>query len=266
MLKRFIIVSLLIFSKLAFADGFSQFNYVNNASFNYPSSYSNSMSIGFQLSSSGGLKQLYSNIFEQSSNEDPNQVIRVYQDAGLNNSLDSNPVDLNGLADGNTHSITLYIKFLSKNSNNINSSGIFTFNYPIYINNNGTIYNATLNVSANVKGSCAFTQSSFNSYTKTTVNTVIKASTPIQYYCSPGLAATLSSDSPKYISNENTGITMSLFGDNSYLNNLATNPINLISDGNNQSQNIFIQYFENDTPYIKNVGTYNFNSTLYINY
>ena len=59
---------------------------------------------------------------------------------------------------------------------------------------------------------------------------------------------------------------MSIFGDNSYSNNLATTPINLFSDGHTQSQNIFLQYFENDTPYIRSVGVYNFNSTLYINY
>lgn len=251
---------------LVWADGFSQFTYNNTANIIYPNNYSNSMSVNFQLASNNGFKQLSTNLSEVSSNEDSNQIVKLYQDISLNVPLSSSPIDLTNYADGTVKTINLYVQFLSKTTQHISSSGVFSFIYPIFINDNGTIYNANLRITANVQGSCQFKQSSFSVFNQVIVNNFMKTSTPIGYTCSPGLSAVLTSDNAKYNSNENSNISMSIFSDNSYSNNIAINPVNLISDGTQQQQNLFIQYFENDSPLLKTIGTYKFNSTLFINY
>lgn len=268
MLKKIIFTIALVLSPFTFswADGFSQFNYNNTANIVYPNIYSNSMSVNFQLSSGNGFKQLSTNLNEVSANEDSNQIVKLYQDVSLGTQLSSNPLDLTNYADGTVRTVNLYVQFLSKTSQHISSAGIFTFNYPIFINNNGTIYNANLRITANVQGSCQFKQSSFSVFNQVTVNNFMKTTTPIGYTCSPGLSAVLTSDNSKYLSNENSNISMSIYSDNSYSNNIAINPVHLISDGTMQQQNLFIQYFENDSPLLKSIGTYNFNSTLFINY
>lgn len=263
--KLFLMMSMLL-SSMAMADGFTQFTYNDNANIIYPNNYSNNISVSFQLSSNNGIKQLYTNLSEVSANEDSNQIVRLFQDSSLSVPLSSSPIDLTNYADSSVKSITLYVQFLSKTTSHISSAGLFTFDYPVNINSNGTIYTSNLRITANVQGNCQFKQSSFSVFSQVTVNNFMKTSTPISYTCSPGLSAVLTSDNTKYLANENVNISMSLFSDNSYSSNIATNPVNLISDGNIQQQNIFIQYFENDSPLLKSIGTYNFSSTLFINY
>lgn len=247
-------------------NGFSQANYFDSPTFQVPNPYASQVMITFKLPDTQPGKRLTVKDQTSAAAEDPNQIVQLYSDPQLQLPLYSNPIDLDSYRDGNVHTIPVYVKYYSTTGNAISKAGNYNFSMPLYINGDSTEYTANLNMNPNVTGTCHFLQSSYNILKTSPANTIVKDSTTVGYNCGSNISPMISVDSVSYVSDEDTTVTMKVFGDSSYTNNLASNPIALVADGSNNNFTLYMQYFANGNEVLSKAGTYNFHTVVRIDY
>lgn len=246
--------------------GFSQANYFDSPTFEVPNAYASQVMITFQIPDVQPGKKLSSKDQTSAAAEDPNQIVQLYVDPQLQLPLYSNPIDLDSYRDGAVHTIPVYVKYYSTTGNAISKAGNYNFSMPLYINGDNSEYTANLNMNPNVTGTCHFLQSSYNVLKTSPANTIVKDSTTIGYNCGTNISPMISVDSVSYASDEDATVTMKVFGDSSYTNNLASNPIALVADGSNKNYTLYMQYFANGNEVLSKAGTYNFHTVVRIDY
>lgn len=246
--------------------GFTQSGFYDSPVFSYPNPYSSAISISFTLPATSPTSKLYIKTDIVQSYEDPTQQARLYVDSALTIPLASQPIDVSAYGDGQTHNIEVYVKYYSVGSNFVSRAGNYSFQIPIYVTDDTQEYEANLDLFPTVEGSCGFLQSSYSIATNLSPGQTAKTSTSVVYNCSPGLTPSLTADSNSYQSVEDAEMTMQIFGDSSYLRNIAVEPIELQADGTNRSQTLYFQHFHNENPIINKSGSYNFTSSIIINF
>lgn len=266
-MKKWLASLLLLVSPYAFATGFTQNTFTDAPSITYPNPYSSTINITYQLPNTGTTQteNLYLKSGAAASTQDPNQLMQLYTDSGLTQPLYGQTINLQGYADGNVHTITLYAKYYSSSTNYISKVGTFNFAIPIYIMSGTTEYSANINGNASVTGSCGFIQPSFSA----NFNMLYGPSTsPVEvanvgYNCSPGYNPSLTAS--------NQSVSVSGYGTinvNVYQDSGASIPFTtaetLNATGTNQSVPIYFVFSGNNGS-IPN-GTYTANIPLVITY
>lgn len=246
--------------------GFRQPTFYDSPTFSYPNSYSSAISITFTLPATNPASKLFVREDTVQSFEDPNQQARLYVDPALTIPLASQPIDVSSYGDGQAHSIELYAKYYSVSGNAISRAGNFTFQVPIYVTDDSEEYSANVELTPTVEGSCGFLQATYNVNSNIAPGQSARASTNVTFNCSPGLTPSMTTDTAIHRSNEDSSMTMKIFGDSSYTSNIYQQPLELQADGTNKTQTLFFQYFENGSPTIMKAGLFTFASTIIINF
>ena len=224
------------------------------------------VSVSFSLPATSPTSRLFVKDDVVVANEDANQQVRLYVDPALTIPLASQPIDVSSYGDGQTHTLEVYAKYYSTSGNAITRAGSYSFQIPIYVTDDTQEYSASVELYPTVEGSCGFLQASYSIATNIGASEEAKSSTTVVYNCSPGLTPTMSADSMSYQSNEDSEVTMQIFSDNSYSKNIANIPVELEADGTNRNQTLYVQHFDNGNPIINKIGSYNFTSTIMINF
>lgn len=246
--------------------GFTQSSFHDSPTFSYPNPYSSAISVSFTLPSTSPTSKLFVKDDIVTANEDANQLVRLYVDPALTIPLASQPIDVSSYGDGQTRSVEIYAKYYSTSGNAISRTGQYSFQIPIYVTDDANEHSANIELYPTVEGSCGFLQASYSVSTNIGTSQVAKTSTNVVYNCSPGLTPSMTADSASYQSSEDSTVTMQVFGDSSYSKNIASEPVDLQADGTNKIQTLYLQHFENENPIISKAGTYNFASTIIINF
>lgn len=246
--------------------GFLQSSFYDSPSFEVNTPYASQVMVSFKLNDIQPGKKLSVKNDLNISSEDSNLVTQLYVDPQLQFPLYSNPIDLDSYRDGAVHSVPVYIKYYTTSSNAVTKAGNYNFSTVAYINGDNTEYSANLNMNPNVTGTCHFLQASYNVLKTTQANTIVKDSTTVSYDCGTNISPMISVDSVAYASDEDSQVTMKVFSDSSYTQNLATTPIALQADGSNKNFTIYMQYFANGNEIVSKYGAYNFHTIIHIDY
>lgn len=271
-MKSFLTALLLLVTANAWAigytnpSGFTQPSFYDTPTFSYPNPYSSAISVSFTLPATSPTSKLFVKDDIVAASEDPNQQVRLYVDPALTIPLASQPIDVSSYGDGQTRTVEVYAKYYSTSSNAISRAGQYSFQIPIYVADDTNEHGANIELYPTVEGSCGFLQASYSVSTNIGTSQVAKTSTNVIYNCSPGLTPSMTADSASYQSSEDSTVTMQIFGDTSYSRNIASEPVDLQADGTNKIQTLYLQHFENGNPLISKAGTYNFASTIIINF
>lgn len=246
--------------------GFTQSTFYDTPTFSYPNPYSSAISISFTLTATSPTSKLFVKDDVVAASEDPNQQVRLYVDPALTIPLASQPIDVSTYGDGQTRTVDVYGKYYSTSGNAISRAGQYSFQIPIYVADDTNEHSANIELYPTVEGSCGFLQASYSVSTNIGTSQVAKTTTNVAYNCSPGLTPSMTADSASYHSNEDSTISMQIFSDTSYSKNIANVPVDLQADGTNKIQTLYLQHFENGNHLINKTGTYNFVSTIIINF
>jgi len=271
-MKRFLTALLLFVTANSFAVGFSnnvgfkQSSFYDSPTFSYPNPYTSTISISFTLPATNPASKLFVKEDVVQSFEDPNQQARLYVDPALTIPLASQPIDVSSFGDGQAHSIEVYAKYYSVSGNAISRAGNFTFQIPIYVTDDSEEYTANVELTPTVDGSCGFLQASYSVNSSISPGQTATASTNVTYNCSPGLTPSLTTDTAIHSSNEDSSMTMQIFGDSSHTKNIYQQPVELQADGSNKSQTLYLQYFDSGNTAINKAGLFNFAAPIIINF
>jgi hypothetical protein len=246
--------------------GFNQQSYAATDRFDYGTTAATNVSVTVQLASGVGVRQLYTKLDRIPANEDSNQLLSVYANGSMSQNIYSQPLDLAPIADGTIHSVQLYLKIVSTNGTVPSKPGTFTFTVPLYVLEDSTENTATLTVTATISPICNFVQPVFAANVSGSVNQQVSAAVPITYKCAPTLSPSMYAVGDDHPSSENRSITMRVFADNGFSQNIAFAPTVLVADGSLQSKTIYVKYYEGGNPYISTSGTYNISVPLTISY
>lgn len=266
-MKKWLAFLLLFISPYALATGFTQSTFTDSPSITYPNPFSSTINITYQLPNTGSTQteNLYLKSGAVASTQDPNQLMQLYTDSALTQSLYGQTINLQSSADGNVHTITLYAKYYSSSTNYISKVGIYNFSIPIYIMSGTTEYDATINGNASVSGACGFIQPSFS----TSFNMLYgPSSSPVEvanvgYNCSPGYNPSLTAVNQSISVNGYGIINVNVYQD-SGASIPFTTAKTLNATGTNQSVPIYF-IFSGSNGSIPN-GTYTANIPLTITY
>jgi len=271
-MKSFLTALLLLVTANAWAagytnpNGFTQSSFYDTPTFNYPNPYSSAISVSFTLPATSPTSKLFIKDDIVAASEDPNQQVRLYVDPALTIPLASQPIDVSSFGNGETRTVEVYAKYYSTSGNAISRAGQYSFQIPIYVNDDTNEHSANIELYPTVEGSCGFMQANYNVNTSIRTGQFAKTSTNVVYNCSPGLTPSMTASSGSYESSEDSTMTMQIFGDSNYSKNIASEPIGLQADGTNKIQTLYLQHFENGNPLISKAGTYNISSTIIINF